>query len=113
MTKASDKGAGRGKKKTVKEPNFEKDLERLDEIVSALEAGGLSLDDSLLIFEEGVQLSKRCGQTLSAAEKKIEVLTKNAEGELETEPFEDDKDEEGDDEEDEEDETKDGDGLLF
>ena len=68
-------------------PSFEKDLEKLEEIVHALEEGGLSLDESLKQFEEGIRLSKRCEKALTEAEKKIEMLTKNAEGELEAEPF--------------------------
>ena len=69
------------------EPKFEKDLERLEAIVEALEEGGLSLDDSLKKFEEGIKLAKRCEHALSMAEKRIEVLTKKADGEFETRPF--------------------------
>jgi exodeoxyribonuclease VII small subunit len=72
------------------EPKFEKDLERLEKIVGELEEGELSLDDSLKRFEEGVKLSKRCEKALAEAEKKIEILTKNAEGEYEAEDFEED-----------------------
>lgn len=68
-------------------PTFEKDLERLEGIVEALEEGGLSLDDALKRFEEGIKLAKRCEKALTDAEKKIEQLTKNAEGELEAQPF--------------------------
>lgn len=103
----------RGKKKPD-EPNFEKDLERLEEIVGSLEQGGLSLDDSLKKFEEGIHLAKRCEKTLSAAEKKIELLTKNADGELVTETFgDDDPDQGGDGEEVEVEEEKEEGGLLF
>ena len=70
------------------EPKFEKDLERLEKIVGELEEGDLSLDDSLKRFEEGVKLSKRCEKALADAEKKIEILTKNAEGDYEAEDFE-------------------------
>lgn len=69
------------------EPKFEKDLERLEEIVEALESGELALDDALKTFEEGVKLAKRCEKALAQAEKRIEVLTANDEGELEAEPF--------------------------
>ena len=68
-------------------PNFEKDLEKLESIVEALEEGGLSLDDSLKRFEEGITLTQRCEKTLAAAEKRIEVLTQKASGELEAVPF--------------------------
>jgi exodeoxyribonuclease VII small subunit len=76
-----------GKKKTDQAPSFENDLESLEKIVEALEEGGLSLDDSLKKFEEGMRLAQRCDKALNAAEKKIEVLTRNAAGDLETVPF--------------------------
>lgn len=69
------------------EATFEKDLEALEGIVAALEEGGLSLDDALKQFESGITLARRCEKALSNAEKKIEVLLKNAEGELEAQPF--------------------------
>jgi len=75
------------KKKSDSASTFEKDLESLEKIVEELEEGGLSLDDSLKKFEEGMHLAQRCDKALNAAEKKIELLTRNAEGELETEPF--------------------------
>ncbi|MFP4500565.1 MAG: exodeoxyribonuclease VII small subunit [Candidatus Hydrogenedentota bacterium] len=68
-------------------PSFEKDLEKLEAIVGALEEGGLELDDALKRFEEGIKLAKRCEKALADAEKKIEVLTKNAEGEIEAKPL--------------------------
>ena len=76
------------KKKTDSEPSFESDLEVLEKIVEELETGGLPLDVSITKFEEGMRLAQRCDKALSAAEKKIELLTKNADGELETKPFE-------------------------
>lgn len=69
------------------ESKFEKDLERLEAIVQALEEGELSLDDSLKRFEEGIKLARRCEKSLTEAEKKIEILTKNADGSLEAQPF--------------------------
>jgi len=73
--------------KAKNEATFENDLESLEAIVAALEAGGLSLDDALKQFESGIKLARRCEKALSEAEKKIEILTRNAEGELEAEPF--------------------------
>ena len=69
------------------EPKFEKDLEKLEEIVGALEEGELPLDEALKRFEEGIKLAKRCEKTLADAEKRIEILTKNADGKLEAQPF--------------------------
>lgn len=73
------------------EQKFEKDLERLEQIVEALEGGGLSLDDALRRFEEGIKLARRCEKTLTEAERKIEILTKNAQGEIVAEPFGDEE----------------------
>ncbi len=73
--------------KAKEEESFEKNLDSLESIVSALEEGGLSLDDALKQFESGITLARRCEKALSDAEKKIEILTQNAEGELVAEPF--------------------------
>lgn len=75
--------------------SFEKDLNKLEKIVETLEDGGLSLDDSLKRFEEGIKLAQRCEKALADAEKKIEVLTKNAEGKLTAKPFESDSENPG------------------
>ncbi|HRI88963.1 MAG TPA: exodeoxyribonuclease VII small subunit [Candidatus Hydrogenedentes bacterium] len=77
------------------EPKFEKDLEKLEEIVAALEEGELPLDDALKRFEEGIKLAKRCEKALADAEKKIEILTKNADGKLEAQPFDEEEPETG------------------
>lgn len=66
---------------------FEKDLERLEQIVQALESGELALDESLKRFEEGIKLTKRCEKALTEAEKRIEVLTRNDDGGVEAKPF--------------------------
>lgn len=59
---------------------FEKALSRLDTIVTELEAGELSLDDSLKIFEEGIKLSKACLKMLDEAEQKVEILVQDKDG---------------------------------
>jgi exodeoxyribonuclease VII small subunit len=66
---------------------FEHALKRLEEIVEALETEDLDLDKSLQFFEEGVHLSRHCNQQLQAAEKRIDVLLRKADGELVAEPF--------------------------
>ena len=104
-----------GKPKAT-EPKFEKDLEKLESLVEALEEGGLSLEDSLRKFEEGIKLSKRCEKALSTAEKRIESLTKDAGGKINTSLFteEDDDSDVDEDEGDEGDEEEeDEEGLLF
>ena len=59
---------------TPNPPTFEVALARLTEIVNALEAGDLSLEESLRLFEEGVRLSRISQQRLDAAEKRVEQL---------------------------------------
>ena len=54
--------------------SFEGALERLEGIVRKLEAGELSLDDSLAAFEEGVRLSGYCHRRLDEVEKKVQML---------------------------------------
>jgi exodeoxyribonuclease VII small subunit len=66
---------------------FEDALARLEQIVGALEAGNLPLEDSLKAFEEGVVLARRCAKYLEDAERRIEILTKDEAGVLRTEPF--------------------------
>ena len=55
--------------------NFEKSLQELEQIVTNLEKGDLSLDQSLKLFEKGVQLTRKCQHSLAEAEQKIKVLT--------------------------------------
>ena len=70
-----------------KNNNFEKSLEELQQIVSKLEAGDVSLDESLTLFEKGIKLSKSCQKILDDAEKKVSVLAADENGELVTENF--------------------------
>ena len=51
--------------------SFEQALNRLDETVQALEAGGLSLDESTRLFEQGMKLARTCSEMLAAAELRI------------------------------------------
>ena len=74
---------------------FETALQRLEQIVDQLEAGNLSLEESLQVFEEGVGLARRCSKYLEEAEKRIELLTKDEGGLLRAEPFEWDGDKQG------------------
>ena len=71
---------------------FEKALERLEEIARRLEEEELPLDTSLKLFEEGVALSRRCGRRLEEAERRVEVLVREADGRLGQEPLDHDED---------------------
>lgn len=68
------------------EKKFEEALERLEEIVKKMEAGDLSLEESLTAFEEGIRLSRFCADRLDEAERKVETLLREN-GELQTRPF--------------------------
>lgn len=55
--------------------NFEKMMERLEEIVAVMEKGECDLDDSVKLFEEGVALIGKCEKKLNTAKQKIIALT--------------------------------------
>ncbi len=60
--------------KNDKELSIELSLERLELIVSKMESGGVSLEKSLVLFEEGMNLIRECQDDLKKAEQKIEHL---------------------------------------
>jgi exodeoxyribonuclease VII small subunit len=66
---------------------FEDCLTRLEQIVTALEAGNLPLEESLKVFEEGVTLARQCSRYLDDAERRIEILAKDGTGASTTRPF--------------------------
>ncbi len=79
------------KKKKASGPEdipFEEAMGKLETIVGELEGGDLPLERSLELFEQGVRLSRACVQRLDAAERRIEILTKDARGVDRPEPFE-------------------------
>jgi len=63
--------------------NFEEALKMLEEIVEKLESGGLGLEESIRLFEQGVELSLYCQQQLHQAEGRIMRLVKKLNGEFE------------------------------
>jgi exodeoxyribonuclease VII small subunit len=71
----------------VDELPFEKALAELDDTVRQLEAGELSLDESLALYERGQLLAARCQHLLQAAELKVQQLAPKAGGGYELEPF--------------------------
>lgn len=74
--------------KPAKPDSFEKNLERLDVIVSDLEEAELPLEKALELYEEGMRLTGICQQQLEAAEGRVEILRKRAGGKLVAERFE-------------------------
>ena len=53
---------------------YEEGIRKLQEIVKALESGGLTLDESVKLFEAGAALSRFCSGELDKAERKIVFL---------------------------------------
>lgn len=74
---------------------FEAAMERLEEIVNELESGDAPLEQAIELFQEGMKLSKWCGQKLEAVERKIEVLIEE-EGGYTRKPFQPPTEEKGD-----------------
>jgi len=69
---------------------FESSLEELEKVVKELEAGDLSLERSLELFERGMTLSDTCRKQLEGAETRVDMLIRK-EGKLIAEPFGPDK----------------------
>jgi exodeoxyribonuclease VII small subunit len=68
-------------------PTFEESLKKLESIVERMEKGELGLEESLKLFEEGVNLSTACKKELDEAEGKVQILIKQRDGSLSSEPF--------------------------
>lgn len=68
--------------------SFEEQIQELEKIINELENGNLNLDDSVVKFEEGMNISKECSKMLENAEKKITILLNDENGEKKEENFE-------------------------
>ncbi len=73
------------------EETFENAMTRLEHVVEQMESDQLPLEELLTRYEEGVKLVKVCEEKLAVAEKRIEIITRNAAGEPQVEPFEPEK----------------------
>ena len=63
-------------------------MKRLEEIAQLLEDGDQNLEESLVLYEEGIKLAKFCSQKLDEADKKLKLLTKKEDGfQLELSPL--------------------------
>jgi exodeoxyribonuclease VII small subunit len=69
------------------EPGFEDSLTQLEKIVERLEGGDLPLEESLRLYEQGMKLSRACGDRLEAAQRRIEILERARDGALQELPF--------------------------
>ncbi len=59
------------------EPTFEASFAELEQVVARLQEGNLPLEDSLALFERGMQLAQRCGAQLEQAELRVRQLLDN------------------------------------
>lgn len=72
---------------------FEEAMQALDIVVNELEAGNLSLDQSVEKFQKGMELSNYCSKLLEEAEKNISILIEQSDGSLKEENFHMDEEE--------------------
>lgn len=54
--------------------NFEKNLAKIQEILTKLEKGQATLEESMLLFEEGIMLTKQCQEYLETYKGKFEII---------------------------------------
>ena len=68
---------------------FEENMQRLEQIVRAMERGDVALDESLKLFQEGTELVRNCGKLLDEAELQIQKVMTAADGSPVMEAFHD------------------------
>ena len=68
-------------------PTLETAMQRVTEIVASMENGDLPLEKLIESYEEGIGLVKMCQEKLDAAEKRIQIIARNARGEAVLEDF--------------------------
>lgn len=66
--------------------SFEQAMERLEGIVSKLESGDVPLEAAIELYQEGMALSRLCGQKMEQVERRIEMLMEDGDG-LQRKPF--------------------------
>ncbi len=72
-----------------KNMTFEQSMQRLEQIVRAMERGDVALEESLKLFQEGTELVRNCGMLLDEAELQIKKVTTVADGSPQMEEFAD------------------------
>jgi len=70
-----------------KNPTFEENMLRLEQIVRAMERGEVPLEESLKLFQEGTELVRTCGKLLDEAQLQVKKITVNDDGNPVEEPF--------------------------
>lgn len=72
-----------------KNKTFEENLQRLEQIVRAMERGDVPLEESLKLFQEGTKLVESCGKLLDEAELHVKKIVIDANGDPVEEDFTD------------------------
>ena len=72
-----------------KKMTFEESMQRLEQIVRAMERGDVALEESLNLFREGTELVKNCSQLLDEAQLQVSKISTDANGDPVLEGFED------------------------
>lgn len=72
---------------TEQPPSFEETLAELEDVVARLEAGELSLEDMVALFERGQELAALCNKALDEADLRLEQLKAGVDGTYEKVPF--------------------------
>lgn len=70
-----------------KDINFEEAMARLEKITQELAREGITLEESLSLYEEGVALARECNQRLEDTERRIKILQVSDSGEITEEEF--------------------------
>ena len=66
----------------IKNADLESAMARLESVVEKISAEGVSLEEALTLYEEGIALVKQCNATLENAQRKINALKLGKDGEL-------------------------------
>ena len=63
-----------------KNPTFEENIQRLEQIVRAMERGDVPLEESLKLFQEGTELVRKCGKILDEAQLQVKKIATASDG---------------------------------
>ena len=67
--------------------SYEDAMKKLEEIVTKLESGEISLDESMRLFQQGTELTRVCSEKLNAIERQITKLIEKTDGSVTEEPI--------------------------
>ena len=74
-------------KEKIEELSFEDSYARLEQVIEKLEQGDLSLEESVALYEEGMQLAEHCGRELDDAELKVTQLLSAVAADIDRDQF--------------------------